>query len=288
MNVLTVGGGFISDHLPYPRFSSKLENKQHIQNMLDEKKTDILINCIGKTGVPNIDWCEEHQAETAFANTILPIMLADECDKRSIRMIHIGSGCIFFGYSPRAINDYHLYFGQPNSVVTIDSGWKETDFANPQYFYTKTKYACDLVLGSMKNVTTLRIRMPISSRVHPRNLIDKIRQYKQITDIQNSVTFIDDLVRCIDWFIDNEGCGIFHATNPGTISIADIMKEYQKYVPEHKFEIVSESCLGGMTLAKRSNCIIDSHKLEAFAKIQMKPAKEALAECMAKYAKNLK
>ena len=128
MNILTVGGGFISDHLPYPRLSTKLENQQDIRLMLDYKKPDVIINCIGKTGRPNIDWCESFKMETTFANTVLPIMLADECDKKSVRMIHIGSGCIFFGYSPHARNNYHLHFGQPNSVVTTDTGWEENDF----------------------------------------------------------------------------------------------------------------------------------------------------------------
>lgn len=269
MKIFTIGNGFVSDHLNYNKIIHRLAfDYQQINNVLDLYKPDVLINCIGKTGRPNIDWCENNKSITAMTNTALPILLAEVCNKKSIHLIQIGSGCIFTQC--------------PNS-----DGWRETDLATPPSFYSRTKYACDLILGEMKNVTTLRIRMPISTKVNNRNLINKLRGYSQIINEPNSVTFMTDLEDCVKWFINNGKTGIYHTTNPGTLSAVEIMREYQNYVPEHKFDIITVEQLEKLTLAKRSNCILNTEKLNN-AGFYMKPAKEALKDCMKDYIKNLK
>lgn len=298
MKVSIVGKGFIAEHLPYHKVEGRVDfSSKQIENLLDIEKPDVLINCIGKCGSPNVDWCEVNKEITATANAALPILLAEACAKKSIHMIQIGSGCIYFGKSPNVgylidnndvvAKEASAY--QPNwfDKAIIDLGWKETDFANPQSFYSKTKYACDLALGSMKNVATLRIRMPISDKDHSRNIINKLRGYKQVIDIPNSMTMVSDLVRCVDWTIKNSQTGTFHVANPQSITAAQIMREFQKYKPKHTFEIISEKQLDKLTIAKRSNCILDTRKLQN-AGFYMTPSKEALKKCMDDYVKNLK
>lgn len=276
MKIMSIGTGFVSEHLPYERIDQRIYSLLDIHNMLEKHKPDILINCIGKTGRPNVDWCESHKEDTAFANTAIPIMLADGCKSFNTHLIQIGSGCIYFGDSP--------YKGERPGA--FDPGWRETDLANPKSFYSKTKYACDLAIGAMSHVTTLRIRMPISSKKNERNFITKIRGYNKVIDIPNSVTFMDDFIRCVDWVIKEKQTGIFHVTNPEPISAARTMQEYQKYVPEHKFSVINESELDSMTVAKRSNCILNTDKLRQ-AGFLMTPSEEALEKCMANYIKNI-
>lgn len=288
MNIYTLGAGFVSDHLSYPVISDRIAaDEKLINSILDKYKPDVIVNCIGKTGRPNIDWCENNKEITALTNVSLPIMLADSCAKKYIRMIQIGSGCIYFGQSPNKIDDPKyksaLIIGDKPK---IDAGWKETDFANPKSFYSKTKYACDLMLGTMPHVTTLRIRMPISTKNNPRNLINKLRGYKQIIDIPNSVTFMDDLTRCVDWAIKSNQNGIFNVTNPIPLSAAQIMKEYQKYDANYTFDIISEEQLERLTLAKRSNCILNTDKLIE-AGFSMSLSTESLKTYMAEYIKNI-
>lgn len=278
MKVLTLGSGFVADHLPYRQITERVPyDLAAIQKLLKDYQPDVLINCIGKTGRPNVDWCESHKEETMAANVTMPLLLADACHKTNTHLIQIGSGCIYFGSSP--------YKGEHSS--SQDPGWQETDFANPKSFYSKTKYSCDLMLGQLPHVTTLRIRMPISDRDVPRNLINKLKGYKQVIDIPNSVTFMSDLTRCIEWAADKKPGGIFHVTNPRPLTAARIMREFQKYVPEHQFEIITESDLDGMTVAKRSNCIINSDKLYR-AGFKMTDSEEALAVCMANYVENMR
>lgn len=295
MKVITLGGGFIADHLPYENINWKIRpNEDDVYYVINSlgNNPSIVINCIGKTGRPNVDWCESHKAETYEANVVIPLMIAKFCEKRGIRMIHIGSGCIYFGESPHK-NDWlterhdntikpedpNYFYG---AFELADAGWKETDFANPQSYYSKTKYACDLALGQMPHVITLRIRMPISDRDVPRNLINKLKGYSQLIDIPNSMTFMDDFTRCVQWSVKNELPGIYHVVNPGALTAVEIMQEYQKYVPNHTFSTITEEQLGTLTTAKRSNCILNADKLQQ-AGFTMTPAKEALQLCMKNY-----
>lgn len=276
MKIMSLGGGFVADHLPYEKITDRISlSSGYIATILENHKPDVIVNCIGKTGRPNVDWCESNKEITASTNTALPILLAAECAKQNIHLIQIGSGCIYFGPSK--------YKGEMSGAP--DPGWREEDFANPKSFYSKTKYACDLMIGSMDHVTTLRIRMPISNRNTERNLINKLRGYKQVIDIPNSVTFMDDLARCVDWAAQGRKTGIFHVTNPQPLTAARIMREYQKYVPDHQFEIITEDQLDKLTTAKRSNCILSTEKLNA-AGFKMSETEEALARCMADYARS--
>src|SRR5579885_1102140 len=110
MKVLTLGQGFVADHLPYPNINVRLDtSSKAIDFFLDTYKPSVLINCIGKTGRPNVDWCESNREITAATNTALPILLAESCAKKGVHLIHIGSGCIYFGPSPRAMNHYHMH-----------------------------------------------------------------------------------------------------------------------------------------------------------------------------------
>ncbi|MDO8469092.1 MAG: sugar nucleotide-binding protein, partial [Candidatus Peribacter sp.] len=68
-----------------------------VAEVLDREKPDVVINAAGKTGVPNVDWCEDHKLETMHANVLGPIVLAEQCGKRGIYWVHLSSGCIYEG-----------------------------------------------------------------------------------------------------------------------------------------------------------------------------------------------
>jgi dTDP-4-dehydrorhamnose reductase len=280
-----VGNGFIASHLNYPILHDRIEaSYNYIANWLDDYKPDVVINCIGYCGGANIDGCEINKSRTFQTNTILPIMLASVCAARDIRVIQIGSGCIFYGESPNAVFFKRYY---DSYEARRDSGWVENDAAAPLSTYSKSKYACDLALGTMKNVTTLRIRMPISDKASPRNLISKLISYKEIVEIPNSVTFLKDLSRAVDWAVSSEATGTYHVTSPKPITHSQILNEYKKYVPEHTFNSITPDELNGLVSAPRSNCIIDSSKImnEGFEFLNQE---EELKRCVKEFAENNK
>ena len=273
MKILIFGKGFIGTRLAkeWPDAvlsSARLEDRAAVAAALDEHKPDAVVNAVGKTGKPNVDWCETHQTETYASNVVLALSLAAACQARGIYFLHLSSGCIFYGPSPAS------------------GGWRENDFANPESFYSRTKYAADLVLSRLPNVGVVRLRMPIDRIPGERNLIDKLANYKQVIDVENSVTVIDDLVAVCRALIAARGQGVFHAVNPGSMKHRELLELYRLYVDHsHVCEWINDSELvpRGLVRAKRSNCILSSTRLKELG-IEMRPIETALIDTMMKYA----
>src|SRR4029079_17689062 len=83
-----------------------------VRAILDEVNPDVVINAAGKTGKPNVDWCEDHKEETLRSNVTGPLVLMEECLKRKIYLAHVGSGCIFSG--PRERGGGYTEEDEPN------------------------------------------------------------------------------------------------------------------------------------------------------------------------------
>lgn len=257
MSTIIIGNGFIANALnaKYKRVPDRVEpSAKSVQDLIDKHRPEAIINCIARTGRPNIDWCETHREETMIANVTVPTLLAEACNRKGIQLVQPGSGCIFYGPSPHAA-DPHDRDGLG------DPGWNEKDFANPRSFYSKTKYACDLAIQDYENVCILRIRMPISKDASRRNYLSKIFSYHKVIDTANSMTFMDDLVRAVDWAIDKRKRGIYHLTYQQPLSAVDFLECYSSHCPSAKYEVINAAQLEKITSAPRSNCLIDSSKI---------------------------
>lgn len=283
MKIITLGNGFIAGELPYEIVSDRLQaDEVQIRNLIYKYNPDVIVNCIAYTGIKNIDDCEINKEKTLLSNLTIPTILANECHKLGIHFVQLASGCIYYGPSPNIFG-----WGTTGYSIAVDEGWKETDHANPLSYYSRTKYAADLAIGNLPNVTTLRLRMPISSKNHPRNLINKLLNYQNVVETLNSVTFIDELISVIDWAIQEEKMGIYHVANPEPITHSQILEEYRKYFPNHQYNKITTDQLNDYIKAPRSNCILDTTKLQE-AGFKMSPTKQALENCMKDYVFNIK
>jgi len=276
MRILIIGNGYLGNRCKNVWSESaaiesarNLETNYDVLKLLDKHQPDAVLNASGRKGELNVDWCEAHQTETMIGNVKLPILIAEACQERSVYMLHMGSGCIFYGRSPHA-----------------DDAWRESDFGNPKPVYSRSKWAADLVLSTLSNVGIARIRMPIDWIPNPGNLIDKLASYPKITDVENSVTIVDDMIDVLHLLMEKRGQGIFHATNPGVVRHRDIIELYNKYVdPNHRNEWIRDNELvtQGLAARGRSNNILSSENLQKLG-IHMRPALEALEDTMKKYA----
>ncbi len=229
-----------------------------------------VINAAGKTGRPNVDWCETHQRETWMANVVGPLVLADVCADLGAYLLHIGSGCVFYGPSPSP------------------GGWRETDHANPLSYYSKSKYAADLALSSVPNVGVARIRMPLDSKPDPRNLITKLAGYRFVIDVENSVTVVDDFLHVAKELVARRAEGVFHVTNPGVMRHRDLLDAYRRRVdPKHAAEFIpaEELTARGLASAARSNCVLSSERLASLG-VAMRPIADVLDGLVAEYARH--
>ncbi|MEK6936775.1 MAG: SDR family oxidoreductase [Nanoarchaeota archaeon] len=222
-----------------------ITNEEEVQKAVDNFKPNIVINTAAKT---NTDWCEENRLETFKVNTLGADNVAKVCLKNNIFLIHISSGCIFESIDGKPI-------------------FKETDLPKPIAFYSWTKtWADQLLQDKIKKglkVLILRPRLLLSSKVHPRNILHKMLNYKEFHTNPNSMTIADDLLLATKHLIDKNQTGIFNITNSGTISphkIALMLKDNLK--DKMEINIKPKEELDKKSKVKRVDAIIDTTKLE--------------------------
>lgn len=238
-----------------------IADRTAVSEILDNEKPDVLINCAGKTGRPNVDWCEDHKEETVHSNVTGPLVLLEECGKRGIYWVHISSGCIYEGD-----ND--------------GKGFSETDKPNFEgSFYSRSKIWSDQILMEFP-VLIPRIRMPFDASDHPRSLISKIRKYPKVLDTNNSITYLPDFLQAVKTLIERKKTGVYNIVNPGVISPYQIMELYKEVVdPSHTIERLTLDHLSDVVKAGRSNCYLNIEKLQKEG-ITMLPIEDAVRQAL--------
>ncbi|RMY55171.1 hypothetical protein D0863_13402 [Hortaea werneckii] len=234
----------------------RMENQIEVQRVLDEVRPTHVINCAGKTGRPNVDWCEDHKLETIRANVIGTLILADECEKRGVHCTVMATGCIYASqYTPD-----HTHLTSPP--------FRETDPANfSGSFYSYTKSRVEDILKHYPSVLILRLRMPVSDDLHPRNFVTKITAYARVVNIPNSNSILYDLLPLAIAMAEHGETGIVNFTNPGAISHNEVLGLYREIVdPGFRWENFTLEEQAGVVKAGRSNCELDVTKLLGFVK----------------------
>jgi 3,5-epimerase/4-reductase len=270
MKYLIFGNGYLGN-----KFKNTLKNEaeisdtdigniEKVRSILNDKKPEIIINCAGRTGRPNIDWCEDNKEETMYSNIVGPLVLAKACQENNIFMVHLGSGCI--------------YQGDNNG-----KGFTEKDVPDLKdipSFYSLTKFMSEYLLKSFP-VLQCRLRMPIDGNKNPRNLITKITNYEKVINEENSVTIIDDLIKATIELIKRKKTGIYNIVNQGTITHKEILEKYKELVDKNfKYTIIDTKEL--KTKAGRSNCVLNTDKLKKEG-IELMDIHEAIEKILLNY-----
>jgi 3,5-epimerase/4-reductase len=250
MKYLIFGYGYLGKkfkaHLGEKAVITKTDigNVEKVERIIKKLKPEIVINCAGKTGRPNVDWCEDHKEETVYSNVVGPLILAKACLDNGIFFVHIGSGCIYQG---------------DNKCM----GFTEEDIPDIKKipsFYSLTKFTSEYLLKHFP-ILQCRIRMPIDYEKDNRNLLTKLTNYRKIIVEKNSVTAIDDLVATVIKLIRKKKTGIYNITNPGAITNKEILEKYKEFIdPNHKYTLIKTKDL--KTKAGRSNCVLNTDKLK--------------------------
>lgn len=219
-----------------------ITNLSEVANCILNNKPDIVINCAGKTGRPNIDWCvktESNEKETILVNAVAPVTLSSLCKLSGSKFVHFSSGCLW------------------ESGNDID----ETIKPNPPSFYSKTKACAENCLSNDDLI--IRPRMPFSGSGE-RCVISKLLKYPKIISHNNSMVYIPDLIAATKHLIDCDAKGIYNVVNKGGITNQEIIDMYNYYKDEnHQYEIVSMEYLlrNNLCVEKRSNCTLSIDKL---------------------------
>jgi len=256
MKILLYGAsGWIGSQLLYmlPNVvvaNSRLDNYISIVSELECVKPTHVVLAAGLTGRPNVDWCEDHKIEVLDTNVVGTSVLASSCHRMGIHLTYLGTGCIYE-------YDQHHPIGGP--------GFTEEDEPNfDKSYYSKTKILVEKVIREYPNVLVLRIRMPLSDDLHPRNFITKITKYDKVVDVPNSMTILSDLLPLIPLMVEENVTGVFNFVNPGTISHNQILELYKEYIdPDFTYTNFSLEEQAKILKAGRSNNCLDVSKLLA-------------------------
>jgi len=229
-----------NDSQAFKYANSRLENRESLAKELDEIKPKYVLNAAGVTGRPNVDWCEDHKQEVLRSNVIGCLNLADLCYLRNIHLTIFATGCIF-----KYDNEHPM--GGKTFTEEDDSNFNGS-------YYSYTKGMVEKMLRAYPNVLTLRVRMPISDDLAPRNFITKITKYAKVVNIPNSMTILHDLLPISIKATQREIKGILNFTNPGAISHNEILALYKEYIdPEFTWVNFTEEEQNKILKAERSN-----------------------------------
>ena len=280
MKLLVLGGGFVGravhDHLKeyhnvhlvtqkevdYTLTQKYPDSQDFVQYLAGvQPRYDMVINCSGYTGKPNVDACEDNKEVCWLYNVTAPVRTAQVVnDYLKIPIIHVSSGCIYDG----------------------DNGFSETDVPNfglydaHSSFYSKSKHAGELALLNL-DAYILRIRMPVCGFAHDKNLLCKLMKYERLLNKTNSITRIEDLAKLIEKVCEHHHDlppGIYNAVNTGGLDHEMIVNMIRNHgLARQGWTYVDEEDL--KLKCRRSNCTLSTDKLAKY-KLSLPPARLAI------------
>ena len=268
--ILIFGEGFIGERLSVSLDSyvstKRINSFQDIEKEVARYSPKVIINCIGHTGRRNVDECELDKGGSLFSNTLVPIMLLEVCLRNKVKLVHISSGCI-----------YHYDYVKDKPI----NEEKIPDFF--ELYYSRTKIYAERALGALSakyRVLIVRPRIPLDDRPHPRNILTKRINYKEVIDIPNSVTYIPDFILSLQHLIKIDASGIYNVVNKGALRYPQLLDVYKKYVPAFKYKVISLKKLN----LTRTNLVLSTKKLEKSG-FKIRDIHEVLGECVQNYLK---
>jgi dTDP-4-dehydrorhamnose reductase len=251
------------------RVGTDYYDAKKLRNCLESNQSKFLINCAGFTGKPNVDACESAKYESLYGNAVLPGIVREVCEDLKIPWGHISSGCIYSGR--RADGE----------------GWSEDNEPNfsfrspPCSFYSGTKALGEEVLEGAENCFVWRLRIPFNHQPNPRNYLQKLLNYENLLEAENSVSHLEDFCqKCIECFTKDVEPGIYNMTNPGSITTYQVTEWMIKEgLTDKKFKFFNseEEFMTKAAIAPRSNCVLDTTRAEK-AGIAMRPVEEAMID----------
>lgn len=243
-------------------------NPAALADALKRDKPEFLINAAGYTGKPNVDACEIHKAECLQGNAVLPGLIAQACEAAGVPWGHVSSGCIY------------------NGSKAGGAGFTETDAPNfcfrqsPCSFYSGTKALGEEVLDGHPNVFIWRLRIPFDHVDSPRNYLTKLMRYQRLLEATNSISQLPEFCAAtLACWEKRVPFGTYNVTNPGKVTtheVVDLILKSGVCKKDYVFFKNESDFMQQAAKTPRSNCVLDSSKLEATG-IRMTEVHEAIA-----------
>jgi dTDP-4-dehydrorhamnose reductase len=189
--------------------------KTNVDACEEDKKNDLkMLKSAGnlhneQIGIESLDSSDWKGSKTAFAvNVIGTKNLADYASENNIRIIYISTDFVFGGRS--------------------DGEFLEVDPPDPVNWYGETKYLGEKTLKG--DYLIARVSYPFGYRSKIKsdfvwtlaNLLEKSETVKLISDQIITPTFIEDIVRGLDFLIEKKQTGLIHLSGKNHLSPSEI------------------------------------------------------------------
>lgn len=291
MNVLVygsngwIGGQFVDilekNGVSFVRGKSRVDSEIQVRKEIAGSSCTHVVSFIGRTHgsigstkYTTIDYLEQEGKliENVRDNLYSPLVLAEISRDLGKHFTYLGTGCIF------KYDEDHP-FGKEESGFDEDS--------EPNFFgssYSVVKGFTDRLMRAYKDTTlNLRIRMPITGELNPRNFITKIATYPRVCSVPNSMTVLPELLIYVLDMMRRGTTGTMNLTNPGLISHNEILDMYREIVdPEFVWKNFSQEEQRAILAADRSNNFLETGRLESMYP-QVDNIKVALRKCLLTY-----
>jgi len=229
--------------------------------ILREYKPDLVVNLAAMT---NVDGCEDYQEEAQSVNGEAPGIIAELCNKHSVRFVHFST-------------DY-VFDGDKNTPYTED------DIPNPTSTYGKTKLSGER--NVFKNHTSpLVIRTQWLYGKGTQHFISKIiktaREQGIVTvvdDQRGAPTYAKDIAMPLKILMERGKSGIYHIANQGSCTWYEFAKEIFFYL---KIEVQLKS-ITSLQLNRKAKrpvySVFDCSKVQRDTNTILRSWQEALHE----------
>jgi len=274
MKIVILGKGFIGTHLSHYFTRNNVEHIALSQKELNYTDHETLhefirngnsaikcvINCSGFTGVPNVDGCETEKELCYSYNVSKPLDVVKICNIYNIPVIHVGSGCIYTGYTKEFTETDIPNFGLFNTESS---------------FYSKCKHIFETLIEN-HGCYVLRIRIPFIPQQHRKNYLTKLLNYNNLINEKNSITSVSDFCAFVARLVNRPDVpyGIYNVVNSGAVTaleVIDILKKYNYNNPNWK--IIPTDTL--QTKALRSNCVLSTNMIQQLG-LELPDARQSL------------
>ena len=283
-----IGNQFIqilnNNNIDFIEGSCRCDNYEELLNEIKLTKPTHIISFIGRThgSIGNkkyttIDYLEQKGKlfENVRDNLFSPLLLAEICKEKNIHYTYLGTGCIF------KFDEEHPFGQEVNGFI---------EKSLPNFFgssYSTVKGFTDRLMHLFENnVLNLRIRMPITGNLNPRNFITKITTYEYICSIPNSMTVLPELLPTVLNMMTKNITGTINLTNPGLVSHNEILEMFKEIVdPNFTWKNFSAEQQSKILASDRSNNFLDTTKLQTLYP-EVKNIKDSIRECLYQYKKS--
>ncbi len=197
------------------RHDINLDDPAALKTALGGMDFDILVNC---AGITSPDVCEREPGHAARINHESPVVMADACQRRGVRMIQISTDYVFGG-----------------------EGWQplaEDDAADPVNVYGQTKRDAEIgVLAACPSALVARVSWLFGSGgAFPDQVLRDLREGRQVQAIDDkwSVPTSVDAVACWLEALWSQGVsGLMHLCNSGSAT----WRSYGQEVIDQAFDL---------------------------------------------------